>query len=164
MKDKEMIGGLIIVCGAVALLLAIIWLIRSRVAEQYQVHIADVPMVFQQLRESGSEGAFAVFMFTDHGRLGEENGINLQFSIENGIIGLDWVLLAPVNVRDEQRVFDFLKARHAKPRRVTENGVTYLRAEEGDLVQLCQHIMSGLYGIKATEAVDLLPEGFSWKP
>jgi hypothetical protein len=31
-------------------------------------------------------------------------------------------------------------------------------------VQLCQHIMSGLYGIKATEAVDLLPEGFSWKP
>src|SRR5687767_9391491 len=151
MKDKDMIGGLIIICGVVAGLLAIVWFIGSRVAEQYPVQIADVPKVFQQLREQGSDGSFAVFMFTDHGKLGEENGINLQFSIESGTVGLDWVLLAPVNVRDEQRVFNFLKMRHAKPRRLTENGVTYLRAEEGDLVQLCQHIMSGLYGIKANE-------------
>jgi len=122
MKDKEMIGGLIIVCGIVAVLLAIVWLIRSRVAEQYPVHI------------------------------------------ENGTVGLDWILLAPVNIRDEQRVFEFLKMRHAKPRKLTENGVTYLRAEEGDLVQVCQHIMSGLYGIKESEVVDLLAEGFSWKP
>ena len=164
MRGRETIGGLIIVCGGVAVLFAIVWLIKSRVAEQYPVHIADVPKVFQQLREHGSDGSFAVFMFTDHGKLGEENGINLQFSIENGTVGLDWVLLAPVNIRDEQRVFDFLTARHARPRKLTENGVTYLRAEEGDLVQLCQHIMSGLYGIKANEAVDLLPEGFSWKP
>ena len=121
-------------------------------------------MVFQQLREHGTDGSFAVFMFSDHGKPGEENGINLQFSVENGTVGLDWVLLAPVNVRDEQRVFDFLKARHANPRRLTENGVTYLRVEEGDLVQLCQHIMSGLYGVKSGEQVDLLPEGFTWTP
>ena len=159
-----MTGVLIGVCGAVAVLLTLAWFVRSRVAEQYEVHIADVPKIFEQLREQGSDGSFAVFIFTDHGRVGEEHGINLQFSIENGTVGLDWVLLAPVNVRDEQRVFDFLKARRARPRKLTENGVTYLRAEEGDLVQLCQHIMSGLYGIKANEPVDLLPEGFSWKP
>ena len=159
-----MIGGLVIVCGAVAVCLALVWFIRSRVAEQYVVHISDVPMVFQQLRQHGSDGSFAVFMFSDHGKPGEQNDINLQFSIENGTVGLDWVLLAPVNVRDEQRVFEFLKARHAKPRRLTENEVTYLRVEEGDLVQLCQHIMSGLYGVKASDGVDMLPEGFAWKP
>jgi hypothetical protein len=164
MKDKDMIGGIITVCGVVTVCLALVWFIRSRVAEQYAVRIADVPTVFQQLREHGTDGSFAVFMFSDHGKSGEENGINLQFSIERGTVGLDWVLLAPVNVRDEQRVFDFLKARHAKPRRLTENGVTFLRVEDGDLVRLCQDIMSGLYGVKANEALDLLPEGFAWKP
>ncbi|HEY7641681.1 MAG TPA: hypothetical protein VH814_18265 [Steroidobacteraceae bacterium] len=159
-----MIGGLVLICGLVAVCLSLVWFIRSRVAEQYVVHIADVPMVFQQLREHGSDGSFAAFMFSDHGRPGEKNQVDLQFSIENGTAGLDWVLLAPINVRDEQRAFDFLKARHAKPRRLAKNDVTYRRVEEGDLVQLCQHIMSGLYGVKADDPIDLVPEGFVWKP
>ena len=163
MTDKER-TGLLIGCGLAALSLAIVWFMRSRVAEQHVVHVADVPMVFQQLRAQGSDGSFATFMFSDHGKPGEANAINLQFSIEDGAIGLDWVLRAPVNVRDEQRVFDFLKARHANPRRLTWKGVSYLRVEEGDLVQLCQHIMSGLYGVRADERLDLLPKGFEWKP
>jgi hypothetical protein len=164
MKDNAMPAGLIISCGVLAGILCLVWLVRSRVAEQYVVHIDDVPRVFQQLQAHGREGSFAVFMFSEHGKPGDENGINLQFSIEHGRPGLDWVLAAPVNIRDERRVFEFLLARHAKPRRLHANGVTYLRVEDGDLVQLCQHIMSGLYGIKADEAVDLLPEGFAWRP
>lgn len=34
-------------------------------------------------------------MFSDHGKPGEQNAINLQFSIENTTVGLDWALLAP---------------------------------------------------------------------
>jgi hypothetical protein len=128
------------------------------------VRLADVPKVFEQLKTQGSEGSFAAFMFSDHGKPGEENGINLQFSIEGGRVGLYWVLLAPVNIRDERRVFDFLSTRGSNPRRLTMNEVTYLRAEDGDLVQLCQHIMSGLYGVKSDEQMDLLPEGFTWTP
>jgi len=163
MKDKEMVGGLFIVFGAVALCLALAWFIRSRVAEQYVVRLSDIPQVYEQLRVEGSDRSFAVFMFSDHGKLGEEGQVNLQFSIEDGAVGLDWVLIGPTNIRDEKRIFDFLKARGSMPARLEENGVRYLRTEKGDLVQLCQHIMNGLYGVKPTEEVDLVPEGFSWK-
>ncbi|HKQ14289.1 MAG TPA: hypothetical protein VJT80_12715 [Steroidobacteraceae bacterium] len=163
MKDKEMAGSLLIVFGAVALCVALAWFIRSRVAEQYVVRLSDIPQVYEQLKAEGSNQSFAVFMFSDHGKLGEAGQVNLQFSIENGTVGLDWVLIGPVNVRDEQRIFDFLKARGSMPTRLEANGVGYLRTEKGDLVQLCQHIIKGLYGVKATEDIDLVPEGFSWK-
>jgi hypothetical protein len=48
------------------------------------VRLADVPKVFEQLKTQGSAGSFAAFMFSDRGKPGEENGINLQFSIEGG--------------------------------------------------------------------------------
>lgn len=154
----------IIVVGVLIAGIAIAWLVRSRVAEQYVVHLSDVPKVLHQLQEQSSAGSFAVFMFSDHGKLGDENVINLQLSIENNNVGLDWVLLAPANIRDERRVQELLVARGSKPRRLTENGVTYLRVEDGNLVQLCQDIMRGLYGIKPGDAIDLLPEGFKWQP
>jgi hypothetical protein len=164
MKDREMFGGAVIVVGVFVVCLALVWFLRSRVAEQYVVRLADVPRVFEQLQQQGSEGSFAVFMFSDHGNAGEDHQTNLQFSVENGAVGLDWVLIGSMNISDERRVFDFLQARGAKPRRLTKNGVTYLRAEAGDLVQLAQHIMSRLYGVKPEDAVDLVPDGFTWQP
>lgn len=158
-----MIGGLIVL-GVIVACLSVAWAGRARAAGPVFVHISDVPKVFAQLKQQGSDGSFAAFMFSDHGRSGTENDVNLQFSIEGGKVGLDWVLIAPVNVREEHRGLDFLEAQGAKPRHSTMNGVTYLRAEAGDLVRLCQRIMSELYGVGADRAVELLPEGFEWKP
>jgi hypothetical protein len=76
-------------------------------------------------------------------------------------VGLDWVLIGAVNIRDEKRIYSFLE-RVDRHRRVLRRGVSYLRTEQGDLVQLCQHILEGLYGVKADEYIDLVPEGFSW--
>jgi hypothetical protein len=137
---------------------------KSQVAEQYFVHLSDVPEVFQQLKQRGSDGSFAVFMFSDHSKSGNENVINLQFSIENGKIGMDWVLLAPVNIRDERRMSDFLVARKTQLRRLTANEVTYLRAESGNLVSICQDIMREMYGVKKDDDIEFLPEGFEWNP
>ena len=80
-----------------------------------------------------------------------------------GHAGFDWVLIGATNIRDERRIFNFLNVRGSTPARLEANGVGYLRTEKGDLVQLCQHIIMGLYGVKATEEIDLVPEGFSWK-
>lgn len=163
MKEKEIIGGLFIVLGAVAMCIALVWFIRSRVAEQHVVRLSDIPQVYEKLRAEGSDGSFAVFMFSDHGKLGEQGQVNLQLSIESGTVGLDWVLIGTANIRDEKRIADFLTARGSMPIRLEMNGVSYLRTEKGDLVQLCQHIIKGLYGVKVTDEIDLVPEGFSWK-
>ena len=138
--------------------------IKNQAAEQYSVRLSDVPEVFQQLKQRGTDGSFAVFMFSDHGKSGNENIVNLQFSVENGKIGLDWVLLAPANIRDERRVNDFLMARKAPPQRLSANEVTYLRAESGDLVLICQDIMREIYGMKNNDDIEFLPSGFEWKP
>jgi hypothetical protein len=137
--------------------------VKSQMAEQYSVKLSDVPEVLQQLKQRGSNGSFAVFMFSNQRKSGNENIVNLQFSIENGKIGLDWVLLAPANIRDERRVTDFLTARKAPPRRVTANDVNYLRAESGDLVLIGQDIMREIYGMKDNDDIEFLPEGFEWK-
>lgn len=157
MRDQLVVAVVLAVC------IGLTWLVKSRVAEQHVVRLADIPQIFDKLKSRGSDGSFAVFMFSDHGKLGEEGQVNLQFSIENGSVGLDWVLIGPINIRDEERIFSFLKARGSTPSRLEENGVSYLRTERGDLVQLCQHILKGLYGVKADEDIDLVPEGFSWE-
>ena len=157
MRDALVVVVVLVACAGVA------WFLKSRVAEQYVVRISDIPQVYERLKERGSEGAFAVFMFSDHGKLGEEGEVNLQFSIEDGAIGLDWVLIGPVNIRDEKRIQDFLRARGSPPSRLEGNGVKYLRTEQGDLTLLCRDIIKGLYGVKGNEDIDLVPEGFSWK-
>ena len=168
MKDLLVIAGIVMICFAVGCSVenkvAQQNSVKNQVSQQNSIRVPDVPEVFRQLRQKGADGSFAVFMFSDNAKLESENTINLQFSIENGKIGLDWVLLAPVNIRDERRILDFLESRGAKPRRLTQNEVTYLRAESGDLVVICQDIMRNLYGIKNDDNVDFLSEGFEWKP
>jgi hypothetical protein len=156
MRDQVVVAVVIAVC------IGVTWLVKSRVAEQHVVRLADIPQVYDKLKSQGSDRSFAVFMFSDRGKLGEDGQVNLQFSIENGSVGLDWVLIGPVNIRDEDRIYSFLKARGSAPTRLEESGVSYLRTEQGDLVHLCQHILKGLYGVKADEDIDLVPEGFAW--
>jgi len=157
MRDILVVAIVLVACAGVA------WFLRSRVAEQHVVQLSDIPQVYERLKEQGSEGAFAVFMFSDHGKLGEEGQVNIQFSVENGTIGMDWVLIGPVNIRDEKRIDDFLRLRGSPANRREGNGVRYLRTEQGDLTVLCRDIIKGLYGVKGNEGIDLVPEGFSWR-
>lgn len=55
-----------VVFGVVAALAGVSWLVISRVADQHVIRLADVPRVFEQLSRNGSDGSFAVFMFSDH--------------------------------------------------------------------------------------------------
>ncbi len=61
----------------------------------------DVQNVWKALTSTGSEGSFAVFLLPLESS--QEESTNIQFSIENGKPGVDWVLLSPTNIRDKNQ-------------------------------------------------------------
>jgi hypothetical protein len=100
-------------------------------------------------------------MFVPHD---SEDGeyVNLQYSMEEGVLGLDWVLLGGRNRRDRAAVKAHAAALgHAFAHR-RENGVSFLRVEGEGLVDLGQNLLAKLYQLGSSDQVELLAAGFTW--
>ena len=123
-----------------------------------------IPTIVKRLDATGHNDAFVVFIFTRPGEYeSDETAVNLQFSIENSRLGLDWVLLGPRNIKDQDTIAQFIRARgHTLTERQT-NGVRYLRTVDGDLAALGVQIAQQVYGLRNDMVVDLVAEGFEWK-
>jgi hypothetical protein len=77
-------------------------------APSTRVRIGDIRRVFQRLAASGTDGTFAVFMFQPNGASKPTTDeLSVQFSIESGRPGLDWVLEDAANVAAKDRVEGF---------------------------------------------------------
>src|SRR6478672_3753689 len=64
-----------------------------------RVRIRDIARVFERLVAANTDGAFAMLSFAARGPANAKtDGLNVQFSIENGRPGLDWVLNDPSNI------------------------------------------------------------------
>jgi hypothetical protein len=155
---------LLVVAGIVAVVAAILLFARSRVIPTHFVLASDARQVLEQVRASKGHPTFAVFMFSTPDRASSEDVLNIQFSVENGKAGFDWVLLAPRNIEDEALFVDFARQRGYTPARHEMNNVKYLRVEAGDIARLCSDVISELYRIPASMKVELITEGFAWKP
>jgi hypothetical protein len=135
----------------------------SQVAPEATVELRDIPRVYELLVETLSDGRFAVFLF---GRNGEPpdpvDALNIQFSIEGGRPGLDWVLLASENVSARERVAEFLENEGAIAEERLMNGVPYLRVEGGDLESLCRRVLVEVFGVADGQQMILIAEGFTW--
>jgi len=142
------------------------WLIfaRSRVAPTFQVLMSDIPRVLAQLETSTVELAFAVFVFSKPDRPGDEGAVNIQFSMENGTAGIDWVLLARRNIEDQASFVEFARQRGFSPVPHEQNDVKYLRVEHGDIAKLCQDVMREMYRVTSSTRIELITEGFDWVP
>ncbi len=135
---------------------------------EYQVLVSQIPEVVEQLRTKGADTAFAVLMFeSPMARPGEDPFINLQYAIEDGVVGLEWVLLGPRNIEDKDLVESFMtRTGHTVSLREMNN-VRYLRVDDHDLVQLGAQIIREIYQKRPTDDVALLVDGFecpSYRP
>lgn len=123
--------------------------------------LEDIDSIFNSISKVRQDGAFVVFM-PNQPRNGERDVLNVQFSIENGKVGFDWVLISPINISEKNRFTDICQSHSVSPVEREENGCKFLRVESGDLVALCKESIATLYPDLHGRSLDLVVEGFEW--
>lgn len=134
---------------------------RGVTALKRTVRVGELPSVLERLRESGRDASFAGFIVPDPQRPDQEP-VSVQFSVEEGTVGFDWLLPQQLNLVDQDHFTDFAAARGYAHQRRSMNGVAYIRVTSGDLAALATGVMAELYGLASDEEVELVAEGFDW--
>lgn len=131
---------------------------------EYVVRLRQIPPVVEQLKRTGGEAAWVVFMFKTVIPSVEttDDYLNLQYSVCNGIVGMEWVLLGPRNIADKNMLTKFIRGYGHKVAVKEMNGVSYLRVEDGDITQLGMGVVQEFYGIGTDVAMGLLVQGFQF--
>ena len=154
-------AALIIIACVVGLSLVVI-LVRSRIAPTYPVTARDIPEVISQLERSGKDGHFAVLMFVPPGSTDGE-AVNLQYSIDSRVVGLDWFLLGPRNIADQKKVSEFALKLGYRLDAHEMNGVRYLRVTGSGISELGAKIIQDFYQIGPDRELGMITEGFKWQ-
>jgi hypothetical protein len=137
---------------------------RARVMTPRAVSVSQLSSVFDQLKANHKDASWAAFTFCPPDEpASDQTSVNLQYSVEGGKIGFDWVLLAPRNIADKDKIVAFMKDRHYTILEREGNSVRYLRVEDGDLVQLGKQIAE-FYHLQADSQMGMFIDGFEWKP
>ena len=148
--------------------LAVIWLLaillRSKGTGQEPTYATrdQIRSIVSRLQRTGRDGSFVVFMFSIPGNH-DETLPNLQYSVEDGRLGFDWVLIAPQNIKDETAVTDFIKRFGYTSSKREMNGVHYLRFEGKGVEDLGLKILQGFYHLPSDTKLELIVEGFDMK-
>lgn len=154
----------ILILVAVILTFCVVFVLAKKrfVAAEAKVKITDIPAIFEKLQAAKKDGSFAVFCFLPPGGQSSKDAINVQFSIEGGRIGFDWVLIGPSNIRDKDKFAQIAERQGYKIVEREMNNVRYLRVEEGNLPELCRASIRDLYSMSPDTELLLIPNGFSW--
>ena len=138
---------------------------RARIMTPSYVSVSQIPAVFNQLKAAQKEASWAVFVFCPVGEpANDQTVVNLQYSVVNGAIGLDWVLLSPRNIADKDKIAAFIKDRHYAVSERELNGVRFLRVEDGNLVQLGIQIVREFYHLPENSQMEFNKDGFDFRP
>jgi hypothetical protein len=136
-----------------------------RVITPQEIAVNQIPAVVEQLKANGTEGSWAAFAFSPPGEpTNDQTGLNLQYSVDRGVVGLDWVLLGPRNKADKEKVIGFIKQRKHSVQEKDMNGVQYLRIEDGDISELGVQIAAELYRLGQDGHMGMFTDKFTWQP
>lgn len=116
------------------------------------------PAIAAAFESAARDSDWLVFMFDTlvRSRATYDPTLNLQYSVEDGALGLDWVLLGERNRVDRQRIERFARMKRHTVRERRLNDVFYLRVEDGDLVALGIGIARELYRVPEDYVIGVL--------
>lgn len=153
---------IIVACIVGVALLVLLARKKISIAPTYSVTSRDIPEVISQLDRSSQNGHFAVLMFVPPSSTDGE-AVNLQYSIESGTVGMDWVLIGPRNIADREKISEFAsKLGHRLDEREM-NGVHYLRVTGSGISELGAKIIQDFYHISPGTKLEMITEGFKWQ-
>ena len=92
----------------------------------------------------------------------DDQCLNLQYSIQNDTVGLDWVLRGERNIEDKNALAKFVRHVGHKITKRRLNGVQYLRVEDGDIAGLGVRVVTEFYRLEHDAKLGLLADGFEY--
>ena len=123
------------------------------------ISLGDIGDVYRQISNQCVETSFAVFVIAPP-QWDAEDTVEVQFSVEEGVTGLDWILMSECNKREKQRVIQYALSKGAEWKECEMNNWIYLRIDKGDLAGLCTSLIRDLYKV---EVVQLKYGGFKYR-
>ena len=127
-----------------------------------RVLVSQIPSIIEKLLLGTGDPRYAVLMFVPLDSVDREH-VNLQYSMENGVVGLDWVLLGERNIKDAEAIKAFALSRGFEFKNREINQVEFLRTEEPGIAELGMSLITDFYHYRPTTRIKLLVEGFEWE-
>ncbi|AOS97726.1 hypothetical protein AUP74_02318 [Microbulbifer aggregans] len=125
----------------------------------YTVTRSDISNIYRQLENNGRNGSCAIFAFFPDIE-DSKNHVELQYCIENDVVGLDWVLLGDIKTRDKEKFLSFSREKGFSVKAQEMNNIKYFRVSSGDLVGLMNGIISNMYGVSKDRKMELIAGRF----
>jgi hypothetical protein len=149
--------------GIGALIVAVLVFLRTARRAAPAVTWHDIPSVLAALAARPAHGNFAVFLFSADGLPAPPaDGLNVQVSIDTGVMGIDWVLISKLNMDAQSRFREFFERKGLRVLSREGNGVQYLRVEGDGLADLVQELLQQEFGVQPDQRMELIAEGFTW--
>jgi len=131
---------------------------RDPGVQRKTIAVADIADVFRQISSQAIETSFAVFII----QRGEgADPVEIQFSVEDGKTGLDWILMSPPNIEEKPKVIEYAASRGFEWQEQEMNDWQYMRIGDGDIAGLCTSLIADLY---EAGQVELKYGGFRYSP
>lgn len=130
---------------------------RHRGIRSSQITLGSVGEVYRDISEQAVETSFAVFIIPRP----NQDSVEVQFSIEDGAAGLDWILESDANKAERRKVEQYILSKGFHFQEKEMNNWHYLRVEQGDIAKLCVGIIRDIYG---PDKVVLKYGGFKFRP
>jgi len=136
-----------------------LYLYRRKYREDLSCSISldELREVYHDISEQAVETSYSVFVIP---RPNKES-IEIQFSVENGITGLDWILESESNKEERPEIERYFTSKGFNFHEREMNNWHYIRIEEGDIVKLCSDLIWDLYD---SEEIILKYGGFNFRP
>ena len=133
---------------------------------EFTVRVSQLPSVVEQLRTKGKHASWVVFMFyTPIASVStDDQCINLQYSVDDDRVGLDFVLLGPRNIEDKKSLAKFIASKGHAVTEMELNEVCFLRVEDGEVAALGVSIATEFYQLERGTEIGLLFRGFEYEP
>jgi len=126
---------------------------------EHDLTVQEVPGLVHMLAATKANGNYVVVMFVP-AESTDGVAVNMQWSIEKDQLGLDWVLLSPRNIADQDKLKQFIEAKGFHVANESVNDVQYLRVEGFNTTNLGMSIMKDFYGLKSDSNVGVIIQGF----
>ena len=128
---------------------------------EFLVRLTDIEGGVKQMRKNAQDDTWMVFLAETFkiSPKTKDRSLALQYSVNNEILGLDWVLLGERNAADAEEITTLAQTKGHCVKHLTENDVNFLRIEDGDIASLGLEILSDFYGVSRKAQLGLIING-----